>query len=122
MIQLNNGDTYISGNNFVKIGPNNIPNLTVDSNGARVEYGKNIIIPDSGGSYGLTNGSYIYNNGQTLNIEMRNGGDGRIQLKAGAKTASFDKNGMLDLTSSGKICFGPGKCISATTPNIMWSS
>ena len=24
---------------------------------------------------------------------MRNGGDGKIQLKAGSKTASFDKNG-----------------------------
>jgi hypothetical protein len=55
--------------------------------------GKSIIIPDSGGVYGTGNGSYIYNKGQTLNIEMRNGGDGRIQLKAGSKTASFDMNG-----------------------------
>ena len=55
--------------------------------------GKNIIIPDSGGAYGAGNGSYIYNKGETLNIEMRNGGNGRIQLKAGSKTASFDMNG-----------------------------
>ena len=67
--------------------------------------GKNIIIPDSGGSYGSGNGSYIYNNGQTLNIEMRNGGDGRIQLKAGSKTASFDKDG--------NLCIGT-TCISET--------
>jgi hypothetical protein len=53
----------------------------------------NIIIPDSGGAYGAGNGSYIYNKGETLNIEMRNGGNGRIQLKAGSKTASFDMNG-----------------------------
>jgi hypothetical protein len=33
IIQLNNGDTYISGNNFVKIGPNNNQALTVDNNG-----------------------------------------------------------------------------------------
>jgi len=52
-----------------------------------------LVIPDSVGNYGKVNGSYIYNNGQTLNIEMRNGGDGKIQLKAGSKTASFDKNG-----------------------------
>jgi hypothetical protein len=54
-----------------------------------------LVIPDSGGAYSAVNGSYIYNNGQTLNIEMRNGGDGKIQLKAGSKTASFDKNGLL---------------------------
>lgn len=33
IIQLNNGDTYISGNTFVKIGPNNNQALTVDNNG-----------------------------------------------------------------------------------------
>jgi hypothetical protein len=33
IIQLNNGDTYISGNNFVKIGPNNNQALTVDNSG-----------------------------------------------------------------------------------------
>ncbi len=33
IIQLNNGDTYISGNNFVKIGPNNNQTLTIDNNG-----------------------------------------------------------------------------------------
>ncbi len=33
IIQLNNGDTYISGNTFVKIGPNNNQALTVDNSG-----------------------------------------------------------------------------------------
>ena len=76
--------------------------------------GKSIIIPDSGGGYGAGNGSYIYNDGQTLKIQMRNGADGRIELKTGSKTLSFDMNG--------KLCFAPGKCITENTPGINWSS
>ena len=33
IIQLNNGDTYVSGNNFVKLGPNNNQTVTIDNSG-----------------------------------------------------------------------------------------
>jgi hypothetical protein len=92
-----------------------IDRMIITSNGNIVIPNKgSLVIPDSGGVYGAGNGSYIYNNGDTLNIQMRNGGNGRIELKAGSKTISFDMNG--------KLCFGPGKCITADTPGISWSS
>jgi len=92
-----------------------IDRMIITSNGNIVIPNKgSIVIPDSGGAYGAGNGSYIYNDNQTLRIEMRNGGDGKIELRAGTKMLSFDKDG--------KLCFAPGKCITENTPGINWSS
>jgi len=66
-----------------------------------VKYGNNIVIPDSAGSYGSGNGSYIYNSGQTLNIAMRNSSDGVIAFTTGAsERARIDSSGNLLLNAT----------------------
>ena len=70
--------------------------MALDASGYLIlKYGGSFVIPDSGGNYGAGNGSWIYNNGQTLTIGMRNTVDGVIAFNTGAsERARIDASGM----------------------------
>ena len=92
-------NSIITGN--VGIGANNLNEKLDISGNLLVRYGNSIIIPDSVGSYGSGNGSYITNNGETLTISMRNTSNGIIAFRTGAsERLRIATNGLVTLANT----------------------
>jgi len=96
------------------IGPSE--KLHVSGGNVLLQQGNYFIIPDSGGTYGASNGSYIGNSGQNLQIQMRNSGDGVISFGIGATEAARIDTSRRLLVGTSTACSNFYLAADNTTP------